>query len=944
MMVTIAAAVVLVVLIIGIARTIVRRPALGRLAVGNVVRRRGESALVVGGSMLATALITGSFLIGESFGTSIRAIAGSELGPIDEIVRVDDRDESTVATERIRALAAGSDDIDGVLPVTVAEVGLLHPDGTAAVGDAEIGEVDLAAAVDFGGRPADTGLAGVDLDRVAALGSEAIVLDERVADELGVTVGDPVVVAAGPLEATMIVAGLAEPSGLGGFRDAWIPAGALTDGIDDAAEVTTELVLVSNTGGVLDGADRSEAVVAELEAALADLGVDATDPVVNDTKADLLTAADEEAAENTQLFATIGGFSVAAGILLVVNLFVMLAEERTVELGTLRAIGFDRRRVAAILRAEGLVYGALAAACGALAGVGVAGLVIRAAAALFDDDDFTVRLDIAPGALVSGFLIGLAISQLTVTLTSARIVRRNVIAALRQLPQVQRRVPGRGATVAATVVSVLGVVLYVVGGDVGSLLILGPVLAVAGLIPLAARVVGRNAAAIGLGLVASIWPPLAFQVHESTMVDADVDVFLTLGLSLVALSAIVLGHAGPIWRRLLGRRGGIVTRVGFAHPLARPGRTAMLVSMYALIVFTVTFMAAINSVFAAQVPAFARSAGGDWGGVVDLNPTAVVTADDVAALDGIDAVATTTLQRIEIGRVVDDADGRRIDGDGRWRTTAVGDDFTAVTPPELRSTAAGFADVDAVWAAVTAGEAVVAPGEDEGGWVAGTVLQLRDADLEDGPTRDVVVAATYRLGWSVGSGVFVGPPVVDDVLDGDAGRTRFYVAGETAALSSIDETFVAAGADTTTFRGAADDEISGQQSFIRLLQGYLAVGLLIGIAGLAVVLIRAVRERRRQLGTMRAIGVPAALVERSFLVEGAFIGVQGVLVGIGLGLLAAWQVLIGTSSFEADLSWRTPWAAIVVLTVVAVGASVLAAVAPARRAGRITPAVALREH
>ncbi len=941
-MITIAAAVLIVLLGLGIGRTLIGRPALARLALGNVARRRGESALVIGGSMLATALITGSFLIGESFGTSIRSIAGEELGPIDEIVRVDSRDEADVAAATIRSSALA--DIDGLLPVTLAEVGLIAADGTV-VGDAAIGEVDLAAAVEFGGRPIDTGLAVVGLadGAAAALETDAIVVAADLADELGLSVGDVLTLAAGDLELEMHVVAIAEPSGLGGFRDAWIPSGALTDRLDGADAVTTNLVLVSNTGGVLDGAERTGSVVADLESSLSGLGVDPTDPVVDDTKADLLRAADEAAAENTELFATIGGFSVAAGILLVVNLFVMLAEERTVELGTLRAIGFDRRRVAAILRAEGLVYGALAAAVGALAGIGVAGLVIRAAASLFDDSDFTVRLDVAPGALISGFVIGLAISQLTVTVTSARIVRRNVIASLRQLPQLQRRVPGRAATIASTALAVAGVAMYVLAGDVGSLLILGPVLAVAGLIPLAARMIGRNAAAIVLGSVASVWPPLAFRVHETTMSDADVDVFLTLGLALVALAAIVLGHAGPIWRRLLGRRGGIVSRLGFAHPLARPGRTAMLVSMYALIVFTVTFMAAINSVFAAQAPAFARSAGGDWSAVVDLNPTAEVSRSDLSDLTGIDAVASTTLQRIEIGRVVSDDEGATtIDGDRRWRTTAVDATFDDRTPPELRSFDAGFADADAVWAAVMAGDAVVAPGEDEGGWVAGTVLRLTDPDLDDGPTRDVVVAATYRFGWSVGSGVFVGADLVDEVLVGDAGPTRFYVAGDAEALASIEELFASAGADTTTFAGAAQEEISGQQSFIRLLQGYLGIGLLIGIAGLAVVLIRAVRERRRQLGTMRAIGVPSALIERSFLVEGAFIGIQGVGVGIGLGLLAAWQVLIGTSSFEADLTWHTPWAAIAVLTVVAVGASVLAAVAPARRAGRITPAVALR--
>ena len=44
------------------------------------------------------------------------------------------------------------------------------------------------------------------------------------------------------------------------------------------------------------------------------------------------------------------------------------------------------------------------------------------------------------------------------------------------------------------------------------------------------------------------------------------------------------------------------------------------------------------------------------------------------------------------------------------------------------------------------------------------------------------------------------------------------------------------------------------RQIFQLFQGYLAMGLIVGIAGTAVVMVRAVRERRRQIGTLRAIG------------------------------------------------------------------------------------------
>lgn len=939
-MMTIAAAVTLGLLLPGVVLTVLRRPTLRRLALGNVRRRAGESALVIGGALLATALITASFLIGESFGGAVRSLAVNELGPVDEIVNTDTRSEAAAVAEAITA--ADIDGVDGVLPATLATLGMSAATaGGATVGELVVGEADLAELIAFGGRPGDTGLDVPGLDDPASLPADAAIVSQRIATDLSVGVGDEVVVHAGALDQTARIVAIAEDEGLGGFAEVWLPAGTLTSRLVDADDLTSSRVLVSNEGGVLDGADRSESVVAAIESVLAGLGSAGGDPTVRDVKAGLLEAADDEAAENTTLFATVGGFSVAAGILLVVNLFVMLAEERTVELGTLRAIGFDRRRVSLLLRVEGAIYGLAAALLGAIAGIGVAAGVMWATSSLLvDDPELTVSLSVPPTALISGVLIGFAISQLTVSVTSFRIARRNVIASLKQLPPPPLGRPGRLAIAAGLVTSVVGGVLYAIGSGTGSLLILGPVLGLVGLVPLAARFIGRAPAAIGLGLAASVWPPAAFTVHETTMMDADVDVFLTLGLSLVALAALVLSHAGPIWRAILGRLGGgLAARIGFAHPLARPGRTAMLVSMYALILFTVTFMASINSVFSAQVPAFARSAGGDWTGVVDTNRAAGLTADDVAGQSAVEAVAEVRLLGLETTAVIDGT----TEVDDWRRATGVDASFLERTGPELQDRDPGFSSDEAVWAAVVEGAAVVTPGIDEGGWEVGTMLTLAEPEVDGGPSTTLVVAGNYRFGWSVGSGLFVPRTVADELVPDRAPNVRFYVAGDAASIvTSIDEGLVTGGAETTTFLAAAEDEVAGQQSFIRLLQGYLAGGLLIGIAGLAVVLIRAVRERRRQLGTMRALGVPAALVERSFLIEGAFIGVQGVVVGIGLGLLSAWQILIGTSSFEAELTWRTPWVSIAVLVVVAVGASILAALGPARRAAAITPAVALR--
>ncbi|HWS45356.1 MAG TPA: hypothetical protein VN636_05805, partial [Acidimicrobiia bacterium] len=63
-----------------------RKPVLRRLALRKAVRRPRETVLVILGSLLGTAIMTGSFVVGDTFNASIKRIAYEQLGPVDEVV------------------------------------------------------------------------------------------------------------------------------------------------------------------------------------------------------------------------------------------------------------------------------------------------------------------------------------------------------------------------------------------------------------------------------------------------------------------------------------------------------------------------------------------------------------------------------------------------------------------------------------------------------------------------------------------------------------------------------------------------------------------------------------------------------------------------------------------------------------------------------------------
>ena len=70
----------------------------------------------------------------------------------------------------------------------------------------------------------------------------------------------------------------------------------------------------------------------------------------------MLDRAERSGQSLSRLYTSLGTFAVLAGILLLVNIFFMLADERKSELGMLRAVGLRRRSLVGAFAAEGWCY------------------------------------------------------------------------------------------------------------------------------------------------------------------------------------------------------------------------------------------------------------------------------------------------------------------------------------------------------------------------------------------------------------------------------------------------------------------------------------------------------------------------------------------------------------------------------------------------------------
>jgi putative ABC transport system permease protein len=143
--------------------------------------------------------------------------------------------------------------------------------------------------------------------------------------------------------------------------------------------------------------------------------------------------------------------------------------------------------------------------------------------------------------------------------------------------------------------------------------------------------------------------------------------------------------------------------------------------------------------------------------------------------------------------------------------------------------------------------------------------------------------------------------------------------------------------------GSTDDNLSSIQSLglqITIVSAIVGVLLIFGL------MFYTVRERTKEIGTLKAIGFSNGEVMKQFMYEGMYVGLIGGIIGLALAAAAA----SGLSSWLIDpsetlgqsVSVHITAMAIILGLVVAVLAGTLGSLYPAWRASRVSPMESLR--
>jgi putative ABC transport system permease protein len=446
------------------------------------------------------------------------------------------------------------------------------------------------------------------------------------------------------------------------------------------------------------------------------------------------------------------------------------------------------------------------------------------------------------------------------------------------------------------------------------------------------------------------------------------------GILLVSGAVLVIMYNTDLLLRLilliLGRspRVAPVLRMAIAYPLSNRFRTGMTIAIFAVVIFSVIFMATLFKVNDIVLTDTEQFTGGFDLRVNSSNNNPI---DDLSrsisrqpGLQRADYAVVASL----ISLPVELKQGQA----GRWAgyfIQAADDPYLENVDYGIGVKAQGYTTAAEIWEAVREkrGFAVIdrlaVPSRTTTNIViGGPEFSLQGVYLEDetmepirlevrepntDATFEVTVIGVLEQSAITGYGLLTSQETLEKGLGVQLPGPTYYVrlakgVDPTSTSAALESVFLKNGLESTDLVQEMRDAMATQFVFQQLLLGFLTVGLVVGVAALGVISTRAVVERRQQIGMLRALGFQREMVSWIFLIESSFVALLGIGLGVGLALIPASQVITDMAAEIPGLTFQVPWTEISVVSGLAYGMTLLTTWLPAVQASKVTPAEALR--
>ncbi len=364
---------------------------------------------------------------------------------------------------------------------------------------------------------------------------------------------------------------------------------------------------------------------------------------------------------------------------------------------------------------------------------------------------------------------------------------------------------------------------------------------------------------------------------------------------------VVMYNADLLLRLILLILGGSprfapVMRMAIAYPLSNRFRTGMTIAIFAVVMFSVIFMATlfkVNDLILTDTEQFTggfdvRVESSNSNPLEDL-PRAIGSQPVLDRAD-YDVVASLTNVGVEIrqGEATHWSD---------YIIQAADDAYLKNIDYDIGVKGEGYANAAEIWEAVrtTPGLAVIdrmaVPSRTTTSiMIGGPDFKLKGVYLEDKTMKPVLLEvrdpnseATFELtiigvleqSAMSGFGLVTSRDTLQSELSAELPSPTYYIRlaegvdpGSTGA--ALESAFLKNGVESHDQIKELRDGMSTQLVFQQLLLGFLTVGLVVGVAALGVISTRAVVERRQQIGMLRALGFQREMISWIFLIEFVF--------------------------------------------------------------------------
>ncbi|HEX7582049.1 MAG TPA: FtsX-like permease family protein, partial [Gaiellaceae bacterium] len=590
----------------------------------------------------------------------------------------------------------------------------------------------------------------------------------------------------------------------------------------------------------------------------------------------------KQAAKDTNGFLSIleyfllafGYIALFVGIFVIANTMGITVAQRMRELATLRTLGATRRQVYWSVVLEAFVIGVIASLIGLFLGLGLAKL-LNQVFVWFGIDLPQVGTVFATRTVIVALVVGIVVTLIAAIRPALRATRVQPIAAVREgavLPP--SRLARFGPHIAIVVIALaFALMLFGLFGNASTKMSL---------------------LALGIGAVG-----------------------IFIGVSMLAPTLV------PPVARVLGfpaaRYGGAPGMLARGNSIRNPGRTASTASalMIGLTLVTLvsvlaaglktTFEDSVNKLFVADYALTSQNG---------FTPTSIASERALSGVAGI-----TVVSGVRAGQA--QAFGSRIGLTAVEPTVSKVVDLKWVagnvdTPAQLGNDGAIVAKSYAKDHHLQIGSPIELK-TPTGGTLHLTLRGIFDPPKGGSPFGDVTISAQrFDHEFANPQNLFTFVKTRDGVTDANTARFK-------QALARFPDAKIQTKAQFTK------EQESGITLLLRLLYVLLSLSIVISLFGIVNTLVLTVFERTREIGMLRAVGMTRRQVRNMIRHEAIITALLGAALGIPIGVVLA--LMVGKAiDYPA---FTIPWGTLIVFVVAAVIAGLVAAIFPARRAGRL---------